>query len=181
MTALLCMKATVHLKGKTECFECSRRPAAKGFPICTIRNTPEKPIHCIVWAKDLLFERLFGPVEAANDMDEAPQEEEGNTDAVTLADAGLLPRLYHGTLIPTLSSVSPSFLGLCNASHRWNSTSGWCAHRSGWHALNVFSKSDAAALGTPYLHALSAQHACLEAPHNPQCMPLCSIRHALGQ
>jgi hypothetical protein len=28
--------------------------------VCTIRNTPDKPIHCVVWAKDLLFPRLFG-------------------------------------------------------------------------------------------------------------------------
>lgn len=75
-------------EGQDDCFECSRRPAAKGFPICTIRNTPEKPIHCIVWAKDLLFERLFGPVEAANDLDEAPAEDAENTDAAAMADAG---------------------------------------------------------------------------------------------
>lgn len=81
------MQVTVHLKGKTECFECSRRPAAKGFPICTIRNTPEKPIHCIVWAKDLLFERLFGPVEAENDLDEVQAEED---ETVAAADAGML-------------------------------------------------------------------------------------------
>ena len=86
------MQATVHMKGKTECFECSRRPAAKGFPICTIRNTPEKPIHCIVWAKDLLFERLFSPAEAINDLDEAPAEVEDTADAAALADAGLIPQ-----------------------------------------------------------------------------------------
>lgn len=85
------MQATVHLRGKTECFECSRRPAAKGFPICTIRNTPEKPIHCIVWAKDLLFERLFGPAEASNDIDEAPAEDEEGAAAAAAMDAGMFP------------------------------------------------------------------------------------------
>ena len=34
--------------------------APKSYPVCTIRNTPDKPIHCVVWAKDLLFPRLFG-------------------------------------------------------------------------------------------------------------------------
>lgn len=44
----------------SECFECQPKAAPKSYPVCTIRNTPEKPIHCIVWAKDLLFQRLFG-------------------------------------------------------------------------------------------------------------------------
>ncbi len=50
----------MHLKGATECFECQPKPVPKSFPICTLRNTPDKPIHCIVWAKDMLFARLFG-------------------------------------------------------------------------------------------------------------------------
>jgi hypothetical protein len=54
------LQATVHLRGKTECFECQPKQAPKTYPVCTIRNTPDKPIHCIVWAKDLLFQRLFG-------------------------------------------------------------------------------------------------------------------------
>jgi len=28
-------------------------------PICTIRSTPEKPVHTIVWGKEL-FQLLFG-------------------------------------------------------------------------------------------------------------------------
>ena len=44
----------------TECYECKPAPVPKSYPVCTIRNTPDKPIHCIVWAKDLLFARLFG-------------------------------------------------------------------------------------------------------------------------
>ena len=54
------LQATVHIRGKTECFECQPKQAPKTYPVCTIRNTPDKPIHCIVWAKDLLFQRLFG-------------------------------------------------------------------------------------------------------------------------
>ena len=53
-------QVTVHVAGVTECFECQPKPTPKKFPVCTIRNTPDKPIHCIVWAKDLLFPRLFG-------------------------------------------------------------------------------------------------------------------------
>ncbi len=50
----------MHLKGQTECFECSPKPVPKSFPVCTLRNTPDKPIHCVVWAKDMLFARMFG-------------------------------------------------------------------------------------------------------------------------
>ena len=50
----------MHLKGRTECYECRSKPPPKSFPVCTIRNTPDKPIHCVVWAKELLFQRLFG-------------------------------------------------------------------------------------------------------------------------
>jgi hypothetical protein len=78
------LQVSVHLKGVSECFECMSRPPPKGFPICTIRNTPEKPIHCIVWAKDLLFERLFGPREAVTDLD----EREATDAAGAEADAG---------------------------------------------------------------------------------------------
>jgi ubiquitin-like 1-activating enzyme E1 B len=62
--ALLCNQVTVHLKGVTECYECTPKAAPKSYPICTLRNTPDKPIHCIVWAKDMLFARLFGKADA---------------------------------------------------------------------------------------------------------------------
>lgn len=67
-------QVTVHIKGETECFECQPKPIPKKYPVCTIRNTPDKPIHCIVWAKDLLFPRLFGG-EAVGA--EAEREDEG--------------------------------------------------------------------------------------------------------
>ena len=60
----------MHVKGVTQCFECEAKPVPKTFPVCTIRNTPERPIHCVVWAKDMLFAALFGP-KGANDLEEA--------------------------------------------------------------------------------------------------------------
>lgn len=54
------MQVTVHIKGQTECFECQPKATPKSYPVCTIRNTPDKPIHCVVWSKELLFQRLFG-------------------------------------------------------------------------------------------------------------------------
>ena len=77
----------MHLKGVSECYECVERPRPKGFAVCTIRNTPDKPIHCVVWAKDLLFARLFGPPDAVTDLDE-PAEGEAAKDGKTTPPAG---------------------------------------------------------------------------------------------
>ncbi|XVE93688.1 hypothetical protein REPUB_Repub01dG0215700 [Reevesia pubescens] len=61
-------QVTVHLKGKTECYECQPKPAPKTYPVCTITSTPSKFVHCIVWAKDLLFAKLFGDKNRENDL-----------------------------------------------------------------------------------------------------------------
>ncbi len=72
-------QVTVHLKGETECFDCHPKPVPKSFPICTLRNTPDKPIHCIVWAKDLLFTRLFGKQDQVTGTVTNTQTRHGNT------------------------------------------------------------------------------------------------------
>lgn len=61
-------QVSVHLKGKTECYECQAKPAPKTYPVCTITSTPSKFVHCIVWAKDLLFAKLFGDKNQDNDL-----------------------------------------------------------------------------------------------------------------
>lgn len=44
----------------SECFECQVKETPTTFPVCTIRSTPSQPVHCIVWAKEFLFNQLFG-------------------------------------------------------------------------------------------------------------------------
>ncbi|WPK25143.1 hypothetical protein PUMCH_002446 [Australozyma saopauloensis] len=44
---------------ETECFDCLEKATPQTFPVCTIRSTPSKPVHCIVWAKEFLFQQLF--------------------------------------------------------------------------------------------------------------------------
>ncbi|KAL5199124.1 hypothetical protein ABZP36_002636 [Zizania latifolia] len=61
-------QVTVHVKGKTECYECQPKPVPKSYPVCTITSTPSKFVHCIVWAKDLLFAKLFGDKNQDNDL-----------------------------------------------------------------------------------------------------------------
>jgi len=46
-------------KGETACYECFPKPTKTVYPICTIRATPDKPVHCVVWAKEL-FKLVFG-------------------------------------------------------------------------------------------------------------------------
>ncbi|CAK9134069.1 unnamed protein product [Ilex paraguariensis] len=61
-------QVTVHAKGKTECYECQPKPSPKTYPVCTITSTPSKFVHCIVWAKDLLFAKMFGDKNQENDL-----------------------------------------------------------------------------------------------------------------
>lgn len=58
------------IPGQTECFECTKKETPKTFPVCTIRSTPSQPIHCIVWAKNFLFNQLFAS--------DAPTNEDSN-------------------------------------------------------------------------------------------------------
>ena len=46
-------------KGVTVCYECKPKPTPKQYPVCTIRSTPDQPVHCVVWAKEL-FKLMFG-------------------------------------------------------------------------------------------------------------------------
>lgn len=57
-------QATVIGRG-VECYDCIDRPLAKSFAVCTIRSTPDKPVHCIVWAKHL-WALLFGKDDDGN-------------------------------------------------------------------------------------------------------------------
>ncbi|ODV86592.1 hypothetical protein CANARDRAFT_191365, partial [[Candida] arabinofermentans NRRL YB-2248] len=59
---------------KTECFECVPKETPKTFPVCTIRSTPSKPIHCITWAKNFLLPQLLGETDDESNGDLQPTE-----------------------------------------------------------------------------------------------------------
>lgn len=69
-------QTSVHLPAQTACYECEPKSAPKTFAVCTIRATPEKPIHCVVWAKEL-FAGLFGPAEALAELADSGAGERG--------------------------------------------------------------------------------------------------------
>ncbi|KAG0483435.1 hypothetical protein HPP92_011519 [Vanilla planifolia] len=71
-------QVTVHVKGKTECYECQPKPTPKSYPVCTITNTPSKFVHCVVWAKDLLFAKLFGDRNQDNDLNVRSSDVDGS-------------------------------------------------------------------------------------------------------
>ena len=71
-------QVTVIQKGLTECYECQPKPTQKQYPICTIRSTPTKPVHCIVWAK-ALFKLLFGVQEESELFENEEDLEEKST------------------------------------------------------------------------------------------------------
>ncbi|KAJ7967277.1 SUMO-activating enzyme subunit 2 [Quillaja saponaria] len=73
-------QVTVHVKGRTECYECQPKPAPKTYPVCTITSTPSKFVHCIVWAKELLFAKLFGDKNQENDLNVRSSDAESSSE-----------------------------------------------------------------------------------------------------
>jgi ubiquitin-like 1-activating enzyme E1 B len=57
-------QATVIGRG-VECYDCTTKPPQKTYAVCTIRSTPDKPVHCIVWARHL-WELVFGADDEGN-------------------------------------------------------------------------------------------------------------------
>jgi ubiquitin-like 1-activating enzyme E1 B len=89
------------LKGKTSCYECFPKQTQKVYPICTIRSTPDKPVHCIVWAKEC-FRLIFGA------SSESMLFEDTNTDESTYmhlihdgfpSDKSITTLLEHGKAV----------------------------------------------------------------------------------
>lgn len=79
-----------------ECYDCTGRPPQKSYAVCTIRSTPDKPVHCVVWAK-FLYELIFGPEDDGNvlkDLDAVipaqlgPTEESNHNDTAQLNGNG---------------------------------------------------------------------------------------------
>jgi ubiquitin-like 1-activating enzyme E1 B len=80
-TAAFLGQVTVHVGGQVECFDCLPKPQQKTYAVCTIRRTPEKPIHCIVWSKEVCFDGIFGSGDVA-DVGEGLTILEGTSGAV---------------------------------------------------------------------------------------------------
>lgn len=72
-------------KGVSLCYECLPKPEPKSYPMCTIRNTPKEPIHCIVWSK-FLFGQLFGVSDEDVTLNETVQTKDDRISSLSARD-----------------------------------------------------------------------------------------------
>lgn len=49
----------MHVKGKTECYECQPKPAPKSYPVCTITSTPSKVLVTSFLQKAILVKQSW--------------------------------------------------------------------------------------------------------------------------
>eukprot|EP00172_Hildenbrandia_rubra_P001036 Plantae.Rhodophyta-Hildenbrandia_rubra.ctg16204.p1 GENE.Plantae.Rhodophyta-Hildenbrandia_rubra.ctg16204~~Plantae.Rhodophyta-Hildenbrandia_rubra.ctg16204.p1 ORF type:complete len:578 (+),score=157.10 Plantae.Rhodophyta-Hildenbrandia_rubra.ctg16204:436-2169(+) len=78
--------------GVTECYDCNPKPVQKSYAVCTIRSTPEKQVHCVVWAK-ALFELVFGVPDDGNllaDLHVVPKAEDKEKEREDRGKEGLV-------------------------------------------------------------------------------------------
>lgn len=80
-------QAVVIKGGVTQCYECQPLPAQKKFPICTIRSTPDRPVHCVVWAKEL-HKLLFGDAKTSYLYEADASEMAGASAGASSSDSG---------------------------------------------------------------------------------------------
>ncbi len=73
-------QASIIIRGATECYECHPKSVAKTYAVCTIRSTPDKPVHCMVWAKEL-HKLLVGDEKESTLWDGAGAAEAGSTES----------------------------------------------------------------------------------------------------
>ena len=53
----------------SECYECNAIASPRTYAVCTIRSTPDRDVHCVVWAKHV-FDALFGAEDDGNVMND---------------------------------------------------------------------------------------------------------------
>ena len=89
--------------GITTCYECEPKEGLKSYAICTIRATPDKPVHCIVWAKEC-FKLLFNqPSESVLNEESTNQGDDG----VATDDSTYMRfvRQFNGRQLPGLADA----------------------------------------------------------------------------
>jgi ubiquitin-like 1-activating enzyme E1 B len=97
----------------TECFHCLPKETPKTFPVCTIRSTPSKPVHCITWAKDFLFSQLFVDDDnteiSKTDASEFTNEEEAEASTNEVNELADLKKLIYNSKFEDFEFVKTIF------------------------------------------------------------------------
>ena len=97
-------QVTVHVGSKVECFDCLPKPTQKSYAVCTIRRTPEKPIHCIVWSKEVAFQGIFGDGDLADVGEELSYSNQAPDEFAKMA----FKQLFHDNIKQLLVDVEAS-------------------------------------------------------------------------
>ena len=99
-------QVAVHAAGRTECFDCQPKPTQKTYAVCTIRTRPEKPIHCVVWAKELLLPCLFGEKGEEGDIDPTGALQRGGGEAADAYAARVFQEVFATKIEMLLSDAA---------------------------------------------------------------------------
>ncbi|KFG28675.1 ThiF family protein [Toxoplasma gondii p89] len=75
------------LKNETLCYDCEAKPRdQQRFPVCTLRQRPERPEHCIAWAK-MIYELVFGVEDNENLLSDLKEQLRTFLDVSSTAEA----------------------------------------------------------------------------------------------
>eukprot|EP00469_Lotharella_globosa_P012716 CAMPEP_0167771616 /NCGR_PEP_ID=MMETSP0111_2-20121227/382_1 /TAXON_ID=91324 /ORGANISM="Lotharella globosa, Strain CCCM811" /LENGTH=472 /DNA_ID=CAMNT_0007660999 /DNA_START=133 /DNA_END=1548 /DNA_ORIENTATION=- len=86
------------LPGESACFECTPAAKQKTYAVCTIRSTPDKPVHCVVWAKHI-FSVLFGPKDTENMLSDLTIPDMFDQNSSEAFERRAFRKLFHDEII----------------------------------------------------------------------------------
>jgi len=92
-------------RGISRCYDCEPKVQNKTYPVCTIRTLPEKPLHCVIWAK-YLFGVLFGPMDEGNLLEDLREKFDNSKENVA---EGVFDELFQNQIQKQIDSDPKKF------------------------------------------------------------------------
>ena len=97
-------------RGSSRCYDCEPKGQSKTYQVCTIRTLPEKPLHCVIWAK-YLFGVLFGPQDEGNLLEDLREKFDSSKASEETAE-GVFEELFFGQITKQKDSDPEKFAKL---------------------------------------------------------------------